>query len=271
MAKRKIKKPLKPKTTKKTEAAYYALIREKIINPIIEAVQAQIKPNIESYIYQASLQAPQKADRLEDSFYNDFNVVLDVFGKKVGDESTEPVAATGAEATQAFNKEQFSKQMKHATGVNPFLFEPYLKDQMDNFTYQNMTLIKNMGDDYIKKVETSVLNGIKEGRLGRDIQKTVAKSLLGLSDSEKGIRNRAKLIARDQVSKFNGQLNELRQKSVGITKYVWSTSGDDRVRDSHEAKDGVTFSWDDPPTDTGNPGEDFQCRCVALPIFDELL
>jgi SPP1 gp7 family putative phage head morphogenesis protein len=45
-------------------------------------------------------------------------------------------------------------------------------------------------------------------------------------------------------------------------KYIWRTQGDDKVRLSHAENDGKVFSYDDPP-ETGNPGEDFGCRCWA--------
>lgn len=81
--------------------------------------------------------------------------------------------------------------------------------------------------------------------------------------------SRAELIARDQTLKLNGAINQAHQRSVGVEAYVWSTSGDERVRDSHADLDGQTFAWNAPP-EPGHPGEDFQCRCVALPIIADL-
>ena len=86
---------------------------------------------------------------------------------------------------------------------------------------------------------------------------------LGVADS------RAELIARDQTLKLNGAINQAKQTKAGGTEYIWSTSKDERVRPMHADLDGETFSWDDPPVtdDDGNtnaPGEDFQCRCIAL-------
>ncbi len=46
--------------------------------------------------------------------------------------------------------------------------------------------------------------------------------------------------------------------------YVWATVGDDKVRPSHAANDGMIFSWDEPPS-TGHPGEEAGCRCSAEP------
>lgn len=81
--------------------------------------------------------------------------------------------------------------------------------------------------------------------------------------------SRAELIARDQTLKVNGAITEIRQTAAGIDSYVWSTSLDERVRDSHAALEGQTFSWSAPP-DVGHPGQDFQCRCVAVPVIAEL-
>lgn len=52
------------------------------------------------------------------------------------------------------------------------------------------------------------------------------------------------------------------------TQYIWHTQGDDKVRESHAANDGGIFSYDNPPS-TGNPGEDFGCRCWAEPFVNE--
>jgi SPP1 gp7 family putative phage head morphogenesis protein len=81
--------------------------------------------------------------------------------------------------------------------------------------------------------------------------------------------SRADLIARDQTLKLNGAINQARQTSVGIDAYVWSTAGDERVRDEHAELDGQTFQWNAPPS-VGHPGEDFQCRCIAMPVISEL-
>jgi phage-related protein (TIGR01555 family) len=81
--------------------------------------------------------------------------------------------------------------------------------------------------------------------------------------------SRAELIARDQTLKLNGAITEIRQTNAGVTEYTWSTSQDERVREEHAALEGQTFAWSSPPA-VGHPGEDFQCRCVALPVIDEL-
>jgi SPP1 gp7 family putative phage head morphogenesis protein len=80
---------------------------------------------------------------------------------------------------------------------------------------------------------------------------------------------RVNLIARDQTAKMTSAFNEARSASVGITQYTWQTAGDERVRPTHRENDGKLLSFDDPPTETGNPGDDVNCRCVAIPYVEE--
>lgn len=49
-------------------------------------------------------------------------------------------------------------------------------------------------------------------------------------------------------------------------RYIWRTREDEKVRASHAANDGRIFSWDDPPL-TGNPGDEYGCRCWAEPYY----
>lgn len=64
-------------------------------------------------------------------------------------------------------------------------------------------------------------------------------------------------------------LTKVRHEELGITHYRWSTSGDERVRDTHIENDGKIFAYDDPPDETGHPGHDINCRCVAIPVLDK--
>lgn len=72
-------------------------------------------------------------------------------------------------------------------------------------------------------------------------------------------------IARDQNNKLIGNLNEARQRQVGISEYEWGTSEDERVRPTHRENDGRRFSWDDPPP-TGHPGFEVQCFPPSIGI-----
>jgi SPP1 gp7 family putative phage head morphogenesis protein len=138
------------------------------------------------------------------------------------------------------------------------LIDQYVNAPFAEAVAQNVALIKTIGPQYLDQVEKVIYEGIRSGMDGHSIKREVLK-VNGQN------YNRAKLIARDQMQKFNSALSGARQQSIGVTGYIWRTSQDDRVRDSHRGKDGLRFDWNAPPSDTGHPGEDIQCRCTAEP------
>ncbi len=89
-------------------------------------------------------------------------------------------------------------------------------------------------------------------------------------------KSKADLLARDQTLKLNGQITKQRQTNAGISRYIWTSSGDERVRPMHDELDGTMQTWGDPPVTsedgaTNEPGQDYQCRCTAFPVLDELV
>ena len=53
-----------------------------------------------------------------------------------------------------------------------------------------------------------------------------------------------------------------------MTKYIWHTQEDDKVRPWHASRDGKVFDSNKPPKG-GNPGDAPNCRCWAEPIEKE--
>jgi SPP1 gp7 family putative phage head morphogenesis protein len=137
---------------------------------------------------------------------------------------------------------------------------------LDDFRRVNVELIESLPTRLFDDLE-QLLNdraNTPVAELAKEIQERFE-----VSDS------RAALIARDQVLKLNGQATELQHQEAGIERYTWSTSRDERVRDGHEHLEGKEFDYAHPPVvdersgRRANPGQDFQCRCVALPILPD--
>lgn len=126
---------------------------------------------------------------------------------------------------------------------------------------ENVGRITGMLDDQLDKIERILADG--DSMRVETLAKEIRRQCIDVSDS------RAEMIARDQVLTLNAQITQARQIDAGITEYVWTTSGDERVRAEHQELEGQTFSWEDPPP-VGHPGEDVMCRCVAFPILPEL-
>lgn len=97
-------------------------------------------------------------------------------------------------------------------------------------------------------------------------------------------KNRARLIARDQIASISSKLNQIRVISLGFEIYEWSSSNDGRERESHKLLNGMYCKYIDVTVyieDKGktwkkrtaqmckfHPGQDICCRCIALPISE---
>lgn len=237
--------------------------------PLISAldrIRKQMMPKLEAVLAKANFLRPTSDSSTlnEDTFSDDLKFIIDAglsqFLVEYSDDVLKVIALKIARSVNLFNETQFDKTIMESLGVNPFASEPWLAQEMEAFVADNVALIKTIPSQFFGSIQGIVSDGARSGKNMQDITADLQKRT-GVAKS------RAKFIARDQVSKFNGDLNQLRQKNVGINSYIWSTSLDERVRPSHAAKEGKKFSWDNPPNDTGHPGEDYNCRCVAIPVF----
>jgi len=172
------------------------------------------------------------------------------------------IAAIGLSVSN-FGLRQLRKAIRQSIAVDPFIGQPYLQSQIKQYVTQNVTLIKNIEGRYLSEIEEIVFRGARRGTSTKEIASQISKRA-------RVSMARAKLIARDQINKFNGQLNRLRQEELGVKRYRWITAQDENVRTTHQALQGRVFKWSDPP-EVGHPGEDINCRCHAEPHFDDLL
>jgi SPP1 gp7 family putative phage head morphogenesis protein len=90
---------------------------------------------------------------------------------------------------------------------------------------------------------------------------------------------KAGLIARTETSKTQTALTQARSEALGLDWYVWRTSEDSRVRDSHRIMEGVLIKWTLPPSPEKLDGAKrgfghyhagciFNCRCYPEPVID---
>ena len=167
----------------------------------------------------------------------------------------------------AQNHAEVSTNLKNQTGIDLSAYlrnSPNIVERVNELTVSNIQLIKSIRTQYLDKVQNAVMQAMVQGTLNKDLAEQLKK--LG-----EDVESRAMLIARDQSSKLNAALTRARHEEVGIKKYMWSTSGDERVRDSHADKEGLVFEYANPPADTGHPGHDVNCRCVQIPVLDDIV
>ena len=160
---------------------------------------------------------------------------------------------------------QTRRQMKEL-GIDIFKETPQLDRMSKRFIQQNTALITSIPQQALTEVERTIEAGVQAGTRSRDIARQITALAPGSVMAK--TRNRAALIARDQTLTHSAQLSSLRQRANGITKFIWRTVGDGRVRDLHEDRDGVEYTWaDGAGAQDTFPGDGVQCRCSSEPIL----
>lgn len=144
---------------------------------------------------------------------------------------------------------------------------PGAQDVLKRARDANIRLVEDAGRAYAQQVREIFDDPANFGLRPEELK---AKLLERADVSE----SRAQLIARDQTLKTNAALTKDRHEKAGITRYRWSGSLDERERPMHRELEGQIFNWDEPPVtnpqgDENHPGEDYQCRCVPVPILEE--
>ena len=156
---------------------------------------------------------------------------------------------------------------------------------------ENYKLITGLNEEYIKKLNSVVINGVQNGTPFDELVTQIKAVNDNMSDA------RARLIARDQTGKLQGLISKAQQTSIGMTTYFWENRGDMKVRGNsrgiypkainHFDIGGKLCSWENPTVysdDLGvtwkkrenqwvmlHPGMDIQCRCTAAPSLINFL
>lgn len=143
---------------------------------------------------------------------------------------------------------------------------PIKSQDLESIVNFNVNLIETVGQEYIDKIGEDILEHIDQGTSQKDLVNRIQKST-------KVERAKAKFWASDQLGKTFSKLTQINQNNAGMSRYIWRTQRDLRVRDLHLDLEGQECSWDTPPleTDHGNfhVGEDYNCRCYAEGIFED--
>ena len=143
--------------------------------------------------------------------------------------------------------------------------------RVDELIAENANYIKSvpliLGEDLTKHIQTKAFEGSRTAYQSEEF-----KSLVGDMS-----RNHARLISRTETAKAMSALTQARAEATGHDWYIWHTTKDQRVRDSHRHMDGVLCRFSDPPAPeeligersagSYGPGNIYNCRCYAEPVF----
>lgn len=163
---------------------------------------------------------------------------------------------------------QYRESVKGINIITPKLSPYQIQEIKEKYT-ENMKLSISgwMKKDIIKlrkDVQQFALTGYRADRVKRHILENYASSA-----------KKAEFLARQETSLMISKYRQTRYMEAGLTKYRWATIMDGREREEHKHLNGTIQFWDQPPISdiaTGrrcHPGEDFGCRCRAVPIIDD--
>lgn len=265
----------------------YMVYLSRLVNSWQAVTENLIIPNLERFVAEANIRKPLNIIRVDD-WAEDLRQLINTFRISLNTSDISKRTNTSVQEifskTNDLNLKEFHKVTNAAFGIPLLQVEPWMQGTMSSFINNNVNLIVNTRDSVISQIENIVNQGINQGLRHETIKKQILEGTNLQSGVFKKVKTRARLIARDQVSKLNGQLTQLRQNEIGVSQYYWNTSVDERVRPSHAAMEGKLCRWDDPTvysSDGGktwqsrsslgavelHPGQDYQCRCWAEPDF----
>lgn len=283
-AKKGKKRPVKirpVKSQKGIEADY-----RKELNRLAKALEIEIRQNV------MPLLKNRKEEYTSDGVVDDVIRALSAAKAKFASIAMRylPVASRFVNRVSQNNQKRIASGAENAVGVNMehVLQTPELNGLLEAETQKNIALIKSIPDEFFKDIEVTIMNGITEGKRWETIAKEIAGTK-GITSTFGKLKNRVKLIARNEASNINATLNKRRQEALGIELYEWSGSLDERERKNHRAMESKICKWSDPTVyadsieaaTTGkwkkrssiggvelHPGHDYNCRCAAIGVIN---
>lgn len=179
----------------------------------------------------------------------------------------ERLARQFVEQTDRYIKVSFRQQVSRILGFDPTAHEPWLRSFLETAVHENVSWIKSIAVEQHNQIETIILQGVRRGESINDMARAIA-------DAGDVSLKRARFIARDQLGSLHGDLVKARQTRLGLKRFTWWTAADERVRDEHAELHGEVFDWDKGAEVSGRriwPGTDYNCRCVAQIVEEDLL
>jgi uncharacterized protein with gpF-like domain len=270
----------------KYRKALLALIRQ-----INEALKSAVLPLVREN------KDATTTSQVKDSYIGDVNEQFAVIKKmlnlddagynKIGAEFVGMVgASSAARVAQSFERAGFTLPT-----MQNMVEREAIGGALDALTAENVDLIKNLSNEYLRKIQKAVTDNFLTGKyIGNGGIERELNKISGIT------KNRAKLIARDQASKISSVTTEIRATNAGSIGYRWHNAQDARVRGNpsgkypnvpknknHWDREGNYYLWKpmknppiapdgnplrQPPVD-GSPGIAINCRCFSAPLWIE--
>lgn len=147
-----------------------------------------------------------------------------------------------------------------------FHFNPALEEVLRAAAKENVSLIKSIPERYFRRLEYDVMSTVRNGE-----NKT--KLYEKLQDNYHTTRNRAYLIADDQINKITEQVERTRKQELGLYKAIWRHSGIPKEpRQSHKLADGKVYDIRKGckiDREYIHPKEKINCNCFSQTVISK--
>lgn len=255
-----------------------------IANQRLESIRKIVReemPEILNAVSEERMDLPDARMDSEDDFVrrirNCFEIIRERVKKLGEDDPLERHIRKCADYTDQRELSEWRRSVRSALGldiVEDYFIGTRYEGMLADWVRRNVSFVTSIEDGFLSDLEQAIIEGFTKGSSIKDISNEL-QSRFNVSKSK------ARLLARDQIGTLSSDLTRVRHEAAGVSEYYWDTSGDGKVRPCHAELDGKKFSYSNPPamwymTKHGkkysgrrcNPGEDYQCRCIARPAFD---
>ena len=201
---------------------------------------------------------------------------------RIKQKTARKAAQAAAKKLDRAHKRQHVSTVARTTGVQLQLPEKWKPKILRQWARENAALMERASKRFQEKLAKAVSEGIARGQPISEIQKRIAEQYVRGPEVAK-TRRQLRSIVRDQASKLQSRLTKERHDDLGITRYVWRTSQDERVRSTHTQRHGRKFKSASPiepqlrkagigvDSHDGHPGEPPNCRCWREAVLEDLL
>lgn len=133
-------------------------------------------------------------------------------------------------------KQEFYERVAGKTGINvqDLIAKEGMKATTNALMLETAQWIQTLRDDTFQKFTNNTLFAMSQG----ESLDTIVKQFDDIVVERK---NHARFLARNQVQNYNSITTKIRAQNLGITKAIWETAEDDRVRPSHAQRHGKEF------------------------------
>ena len=171
--------------------------------------------------------------------------------------------------TNVHNQRMLYEGLEKAIGISTkqMIIKEGLQSTINALAIETTAWMTRLRDETLELYTNNTLRNMTLGNSLEDVM----SAFDGLTEKRK---NHAKFTARNQINNFNSIMTKKRAEKLGITRAEWITAGDERVRPSHEDRDGKTFDLKEGLYSSLDgkkllPAIDYQCRCTYSLVIDD--